>query len=324
MRAIRVHEFGPAEVLRLEQLPDPVPTEGQLLVRVEAAGINPVETYIRSGIGARPPLPYTPGSDAAGVVVSIGAGVAATAVGQRVYVADTLTGAYAELALCLHDSVFPLPASLSMAQGAAIAVPYGTAYRALFQRGRGAAGETVLVHGAAGGVGLAAVQLAAAAGMTVVGSAGSEEGRRLVLAHGAAHAVDHSSPAHGAEVLEITGGRGVDLIVEMRSDVNLGTDLTLLAERGRVVCVGNRGPGNQGQVGVNARDLMRREGDVLGVMLPNAEHDDMASVHDALALGFARRELHPVIAREYGLEDAAQAHRDIEEGHTLGKLVLVP
>ena len=99
MRAIRVHEFGPAEVLRLEQLPDPVPTEGQLLVRV----------------------PYTPGSDAAGVVVSIGAGVAATAVGQRVYVADALTGAYAELALCLHDSVFPLPASLSMAQGAAIA-----------------------------------------------------------------------------------------------------------------------------------------------------------------------------------------------------------
>jgi NADPH2:quinone reductase len=324
MRAIRVHEFGPADVLRLEQLPDPVPADGQLLVRVGAAGVNPVETYLRAGIAAGPPTPYTPGSDAAGVVASVGAGVAATAVGQRVYVIGTSTGAYAELALCRSDEVFPLPASLSMAQGAAIGVPYGTAHRALFQRGRGAAGETVLVHGASGGVGLAAVQLAAAAGIIVIGSASTDDGRRLLLAQGAAHAVDHSSSAHGEEVLKLTGGRGVDLVVEMRSDVNLGADLALLAARGRVVCVGNRGPGNQGQVGVNARDLMRREGDVLGVMLPNAEHDDMAAVHDGLARGFARGELRPVIAREYRLEDAAQAHRDIEEGHSLGKLVLVP
>ena len=324
MRAIRVHESGPPEVLRLEQLPDPVPADGQLLVRVGAAGVNPVETYIRSGIAAGPPMPYTPGSDAAGVVEAIGPGVAATAVGQRVYITGTLTGAYAELALCRHGNVFPLPASLSMAQGAAIAVPYGTAYRALFQRGRGAAGETVLVHGAAGGVGLAAVQLAAAAGMTVIGSASTDDGRRLILAQGAAHAVDHSLPAHGQEVLELTGGRGVDLVVEMRADVNLGADLALLAARGRVVCVGNRGAGNQGEVAVNARDLMRREGDVLGVMLPNAEHDDMAEMHDALARGFARGELRPVIAREYRLEEVAQAHRDVEEGHSLGKLVLVP
>jgi NADPH:quinone reductase len=324
MRAIRVHETGSPEVLRLEQLPDPVPADGQLLVRIGAAGVNPVETYLRAGIAPGPPMPYTPGSDAAGVVEAIGTGVATTAVGQRVYIAGTLTGAYAELALCRHDNVFPLPASLSMAQGAAIAVPYGTAYRALFQRGRGVAGETVLVHGASGGVGLAAVQLAAAAGMTVIGSGGTDDGRRLVLAQGAAHFVDHTSPSHGQEVLALTGGRGVDLIVEMRSDVNLGTDLQLLAAGGRVVCVGNRGTGNQGVVGVNARDLMRREGDVLGVMLPNAEHDDTAFVHDALARGFARGELRPVIAREYRLEDAAQAHRDIEERSTLGKLVLVP
>jgi NADPH:quinone reductase len=324
MRAIRVHQFGPPEVLRLERVGDLTAADGQLLVRVGAAGVNPVETYVRSGIGARPPLPYTPGSDAAGVVESVGAGVAATAVGQRVYVSGTLTGAYADAALCTPDQVFPLPASLSFGQGAAIGVPYGTAYRALFQRGRAAAGETVLVHGAAGGVGLAAVQLAAAAGMTVLGSASTEEGRRLILAQGAAHALDHSSPAHGRELLELTHGRGVDLIVEMRSDVNLGDDLTLLAERGRVVCVGNRGPGNQGAIAINARDLMRREGDVLGVMLPNAEHGDVASLHDALARGFARGELRPVIAREYPLEEAAQAHRDLVEGHVLGKLVLVP
>jgi NADPH2:quinone reductase len=324
MRAIRVHEYGPPEVLRLEHVDDPVPADGQLLIRVSAAGVNPVETYQRSGIGVRPPLPYTPGSDAAGVVEAVGAHVAATAVGQRVYVSGTLTGTYAELILCRPDQVFPLPASLSLAQGAAIGVPYGTAYHALFQRGRGAAGETVLVHGAAGGVGLAAVQLAVAAGMTVVGSASTEEGRRLILAQGAARAIDHSSPSHGDEVLELTGGRGVDLIVEMRSDVNLGADLPLLSEHGRVACVGNRGPGNQGEVAVNARDLMRREGDVLGVMLPDAGPDEMASLHDTLARGFARRELQPIVAREYPLEEAAQAHRDITEGHALGKLVLVP
>ena len=158
MRAIRVHEFGPPEVLRLQQVDDPVPGDGQLLIRVRAVGVNPVEGYVRSGIGARPPLPYTPGSDASGVVESVGAGVAVTAVGQRVYVYGTLTGAYAGLALCATDHVFPLPASLGFSEGAAIGVPYGTAYRALFQRGRGSVGETVLVHGASGGVGLAAVQ----------------------------------------------------------------------------------------------------------------------------------------------------------------------
>ncbi len=324
MRTIRVREFGPPEVLRLEQAQDPVPGDGQLLVRVRAAGVNPVEGYVRSGIGARPALPYTPGSDAAGVIEATGAGVAASALGQRVYTYGTLSGAYAELTICRRDQVFPLPASLGWAQGAAIGVPYGTACRALFQRGRGAAGETVLVHGGAGGVGLAAVQLAVAAGMTVIGSASTEEGRRLILAQGAAHAVDHSPPAHGGDVLEITAGRGVDLILEMRSDQNLGDDLPLLAPRGRVVCVGNRGAGNQGTVAVNARDLLRREGDVLGVMLPEADDDEVAALHDALARGFARREMRPVIAREYPLEEAAQAHHDIAEGHVLGKLVLVP
>ena len=323
MRAICVHEFGPPEALRLQQVEDLTAGDGQLLVRIRAAGVNPVETYVRSGIGARPPLPYTPGSDAAGVVESIGASVAPTALGQRVYVSGALTGTYAETALCVPDQVFPLPASLSFSQGAAIGVPYGTAYRALFQRGRALAGETVLVHGAAGGVGLAAVQLAVAAGMTVLGSASTDAGRRLVTAQGAAHVLDHSSPAHKEELLELTHG-GVDLIVEMRSDINLGDDLTLLAAHGRVVCVGNRGPGNQGGVTVNARDLMRREGDVLGVMLPDAGQEDVAALHDALARGFARGELRPIIAREYPLAEAAQAHRDIVEGSVQGKLVLVP
>ena len=324
MRAIRVHELGPPEVMRLEDLAAPVPGPGEVLVRVRAAGVNPVDTYVRSGMGTQPALPYTPGSDAAGTVEAVGAGVLWPAVGQRVYVYGSVSGTYAELALCSLVQVFPLPAALSFAQGAALGVPYGTAYRALFQRGRGKLGETVLVHGASGGVGLAAVQLAVAAGMTVIGTASTEEGRRLVLAQGAAHALDHSAPAHGKELLELTGGRGVDLVVEMLSNENLGGDILLLARRGRVVCVGNRGPENEGSVTLNARDLMRREADVLGLLLPAADHSEMESLHDALARGFARHQLRPVIARQYPLAKAAQAHRDLMEGRGRGKFVLLP
>ena len=323
MLAVQVHEFGDPDVLRLERVQDPVPGPGQVLVAVRAAGVNPVETYVRGGLGIHPPLPYTPGSDAAGVVVAAGAGVADVAPGDRVYTHGSLSGTYAELALCDAQQVSPLPEPLDFAAGAAIGVPYATAHHALFARGRARRGETVLIHGAAGGVGIAAVQLAAAAGLRVIGTASTAEGRRLVLSEGASHALDHASPEHGEELLELTGG-GVDLIVEMRSDVNLGGDLRLLAPRGRVLCVGNRGPQNQGEVSVNARELMRREGDILGVMLTESDPAQLAVLHAELAAGFRSRALRPAVSRSYPLAEAAAAHRDIAGGHTIGKLVLVP
>src|SRR5262245_40840614 len=175
MKAIRVTQFGGPEVLRVEEVAEPRPGAGQVLVRVQAVGVNPVDTYIRSGAYARKPeLPYTPGTDAAGTVAAVGEGVTTVSAGDRVYTSGTVTGAYAEIAVAEVSQVHPLPEKASFPQGAAVNVPYATAYRALFQRARGQAGETVLVHGASGGVGIASVQLAVAAGMTVYGTAGTE------------------------------------------------------------------------------------------------------------------------------------------------------
>src|SRR5437016_552126 len=156
MRAIRVHQFGGPEQLKLEDVPELRAGPGQVLVKIHAAGVNPFDTYIRTGTYAiKPQLPYTPGADAAGVVASVGDEVKRVKAGDRLYCAGTLTGAYAEQALCLESQVHPLPSNVSFQQGAAVGVPYATAYRALFQRARALPAETVLVHGASGGVGLA-------------------------------------------------------------------------------------------------------------------------------------------------------------------------
>ena len=169
MKAIRVSEYGGPSVLKLEEVPTPQPGPGQVLVRHHAVGINPVDTYLRSNTDNRgPKLPYTPGGDAGGVIEAVAAGVTAVKPGDRVYVGGTVTGAYAELAVCEPAQVHPLPANASYAQGAAMNVPYATAYHALFNRARGEAGETVLVHGASGGVGIGAVQLAGHHGKVVL------------------------------------------------------------------------------------------------------------------------------------------------------------
>ncbi len=252
MNAIRVHEFGGPEVLRVEDLPDPAPGPGEVLVRVRAAGVNPVDTYIRTGTYARKPsLPYTVGSDGAGDVEAVGADVKNDVKPSRAAIACTSrglaaikagVGTYAELAVCSPSQLFPLPARTSYAQGAALGVPYATAYRALFQRAAARPGETVLVHGATGGVGLAVVELAHAHGMRVIGSGGTDEGLAIVREHGADVLVNHRKPDYTDDIMRATGGRGVDVIVEMAAHINLDSDLGLLAKNGRVVVVGSRGP----------------------------------------------------------------------------------
>lgn len=154
MRAVRVFEFGGPEVLRLQaDVPIPSPEDAQVLIKVHACGVNPVETYIRSGNYARKPaLPYTPGSDVAGVIEGVGGRVTAFKKGDRVFTSATLSGGYADYAVAEADTVFPLSDKLSFSQGAAIAIPYFTAYRALFLKGHAKAGESVLIHGASGGV----------------------------------------------------------------------------------------------------------------------------------------------------------------------------
>jgi NADPH:quinone reductase len=319
MKAIQVHKFGGPEVLELKEIPTPKPGPGQILVRVHAAGVNPYDTYMRNGTYAiKPPLPYIPGSDAAGVVEAVGDGVKKVKPSDRVYTAKTLSGAYAEYALAEESQVYPLPQKISLAQGAGLWVPYGTAYTALHHHAHARAGETLLVHGASGGVGLAAVQFARAMGMTVLGTAGTSRGMELIGKEGAHQAFDHSKPEHADEILKFTGGRGVDVILEMLANVNLATDLRLLALRGRAVVIGNRG-----EITINPRELMARRASVCGFTLWAATDAEAIEIHAAIAAGLENGTLRPIVDKEYPLKDAAVAHQEILAPGTFGKIVLV-
>ena len=319
MKAIRVHEFGGPEVLQLEEVPTPQPGSGQVLVRMHATGVNPVETYIRAGKYARlPSLPYTPGNDGAGVIEQVGDAVTDFKPGDRVYTAGSVTGTYAEFALCKTEQVHRLPENVSFAQGAAMGTPYATAYRGMFQRAEARPGETVLVHGASGGVGTAAVQLARARGLRVFGTAGSDEGCKHVLEEGAHEVFNHRAPDHFEKIMKATHGHGVDVIVELLANVNLGNDLTILAKGGRVAIVGSRG-----RVEIDPRDTMQREADIRGMVLPNTPPAEMASIHAALVAGLENGTLRPVIGKEFPLAKAAEAHRAVLEPGAVGKIVLV-
>jgi len=320
MRAIRVQQFGGPDVLQIEEVTDPLPGPGQVLVKVRAIGINPVETYIRSGTHApKPDLPYTPGTDAAGTVEAVGEGVKDLKPGDRVYTSGTVTGAYAEKTLCGRLQVHKMPEGVSFSKGAALGVPYSAAYRALFQRACAVPADVLLVHGADGSVGVAAMQFARARGVATIATVGREEGRALAERYGARHIISHLDGDHMQQVLSLTDGRGVDVILEMLANVNLGNDLTVLAPGGRVVVIGSRGP-----VEINPRDLMRPEAAILGMLVFSAPERDLASIHAAIVAGLENNSLDPIIGRKMSLADAAEAHRLLETSKSLGKIVLIP
>ncbi len=320
MKAIRVSEYGGPSVLKLEEVSAPQPGATQVLVRNHAIGVNPVDTYLRANADNRgPKLPYTPGSDSAGVVEAVGDAVTRAKKGDRVYVGGTLSGSYAELALCEQTQIHPLPGTASFAQGAAMNVPYATAFHALFHRAHGEAGESVLVHGASGGVGIAAVQLARARGLTVIGTAGTDKGRRMVAEQGAHHVLDHTAPGYLDELLKLTGGQGVDVILEMLANVNLQKDFGALAMRGRIAVIGNRGT-----VEINPRLAMNKNAAILGVALFHATPAQLAGIHAALVEGLRSGTLRPVIHQELPLGQAPRAHEAVMENGHHGKIVLVP
>jgi len=320
MKAILVHEFGGPEVLKLEELPTPRPAAGQVLVRIHAAGVNPYDTYMRNGTyPVKPALPYTPGSDAAGSVEAVGEGVTKVKKGDRVYTAKTLTGAYAEYALTLESQVHPLPAKITYAQGAGIWVPYGTAYHALHQCTKARAGESLLIHGASGGVGIAAAQMASAMGMTVLGTAGTEKGLELAMREGAHHVFNHTKPDYREQILKTTGGLGVNLILEMLANVNLGHDLKMLATHGRVIVIGSRG-----DVTISPRDIMSRQGSILAFAVWGLTEAEEKEIHAGILAGLENGTQRPVIGKEIPLSDAPRAHKEILQPGAYGKIVLVP
>jgi NADPH2:quinone reductase len=320
MKAIQVHQFGGPEVLQLHEIPTPKPGPGQVLVRVHAAGVNPYDTYMRNGTYAiKPPLPYTPGSDAAGVVEAVGEGVTRVKSGARVYTARTVSGAYAEYALALESQVQRLPDSISFAQGAGVWVPYGTAFTALRHHAHARPGETLLIHGASGGVGTAAIQFARAMGMTVFGTAGTVKGLDLVKKEGAHQAFDHTKSGYTDEIIKATDGRGVDVILEMLANVNLANDLKMVALNGRVIVIGNRG-----EININPRDLMARRATARGFTLWAATENETTEIYAAIGAGLENGTLRPIVGKELPLKDAPQAHADVLAPGAHGKIVLIP
>ena len=328
MKAILVREHGGPEVLQLEDLPDPTPNADQVVVRLRAVGVNPVDVYIRTGAYARKPaLPFIPGSDAGGEIESVGANVKKYKPGDRVFIHGTAAahthghygGAYAQKAVCNLDHIYRLPPQISFAQGAAMGVPYATAYRALFHRAHARSGETVLIHGATGGVGLAATQIAHAEGLTVLGTGSTDAGLQSVRASGADAVFNHAEVGYLDEIMKTTEGRGVDVVLEMAAHLNLDKDLALLANRGRIVVIGNRG-----RVEIDARQAMGKDASILGMTLFNINDADMASINAYMMAGLANGTLKPVVGKEFPLADAAKAQDAVMAPGAHGKIVLVP
>lgn len=319
MKLIQVSAFGAPEVLQLSEGTDLVPESDQVLVEVHAAGVNPVDTYIRSGnYGKLPNLPYTPGLDGAGVVRKVGTNAdTRVKAGDRVWLSGSIGGTYSELALCSANHVHPLPSRLTFQQGAALNIAYSTAYRALFQRGGGKPGQSVLVHGATGGVGLATVQFARAAGMRVFATGGTDTGLAMLLQNGAHEALDHSQSDSLDRLGELTHGRGPDIIIEMLADKNLGKDLGIVARGGCIVIVGARG-----SVEINPRLAMQRECDIRGLMTFNATPAEIAEANAAIQSGIEAGTLSPMIAAEFPLAEAARAHVEVMAPGHRGKVVL--
>uniref|UniRef100_A0A5F9DCJ0 Quinone oxidoreductase n=1 Tax=Oryctolagus cuniculus TaxID=9986 RepID=A0A5F9DCJ0_RABIT len=287
MRVIRVFEFGGPEVLKLRSdVAVPFPKEHQVLIKVHACGVNPVETYIRSGTHIiKPVLPYTPGSDVAGVIEAVGDNVSAFKKGDRVFTTATLSGGYAEYALAADHTVYTLPEKLDFKQGAAIGIPYFTAYRALLHSARVKAGESVLVHGASGGVGLAACQIARAHGLKVLGTASTEEGQKIVLQNGAHEVFNHKEVNY------------ID----------------------KIKIVGSRGP-----IEITPRDIMPKESSIIGVSLYSSTKEEFQQFAAALQAGIEIGWLKPVIGSQYPLDKAAQAHENIiHNTGTTGKMILL-
>jgi NADPH:quinone reductase len=322
VKAAVYHENGGPEVLRYEDVPDPVPGPRQVLVEVAAVGVQGGDLLHR--LGAPPPsTPHVVGYQAAGTVAAVGDGVTSVRVGQPV-VATMGSGSHAELAVAAERTTYALPDGLDPKLAAGIPVEFGTADDCLFEFGRLRAGETVLVQAAAGGVGLAAVQLAKAAGATVLGTASTDDKLARLAEYGLDHAINYRDADVVTEVRRITDGRGVDLVVDSVGGRTLEGSIEALAYRGRISWVGQAGrEAHPPQLG----PLMVKNASLNGVFLGGEMQHDPARTRaliEKLIARVAAGELTVVVDREFPLAEAAQAHRYIESRAAFGRVLLVP
>ncbi|MBM4259234.1 MAG: zinc-binding dehydrogenase [Deltaproteobacteria bacterium] len=321
MKAMRAQQFGGPEQLRLEDAPEPQPQTGQAMIRVRAAGINPADLVRLSGRLGNLPLPYIPGTDVCGEVEAIGAGVTHLKKGDRVF-GRALTGGYAEKTCLAASETFPLPANLSFPEGAAIPIPFYTAYRALHHKAALKAGETVLISAGGGGVGVAAIQLAKLAGARVITTVGSADKAARTKELGADVAINYKTQDFAAEVQKLTDGKGVEVILENVASDNLAKDLVIAAKDSRIIIIGTgTAKGPEGQFAI-MHSLMK-DVNILGMSLVNAG-PYIAEMANALTPMFTAGKLKAVVSKTYPLAEAQTALADLVAGRVFGKLALTP
>ena len=323
MKAVVCEAFGGPEVLALREVPDPpLPGPGQLQVRIQARGVQYVDVLMLAGkYQFRPDPPFVPGGEGAGEVVAAGPGVSGFKPGDRVMSRQRL-GAFAELGNCKADDCDPIPAPLSLEEAAVFRNVYHTAYHALLQRGRLRAGDWVLIHGAAGGIGIPAIQIAKLFGAEVIATASTDEKRAVCLAEGANHAIDYREGFRD-KVMELTGGRGVDIIYDPVNGPTFEESLRCLAWSGRILILGFLG-GEPARARTNY--LLIKGIEAIGVRIGglNEAHPEIAAANGRALLDLAGQgKLKPRIWRRYPLSEAAAAVRALIDRQVIGKAVLV-
>lgn len=324
MRAVRCNRFGPPSELAIEELTSPEPGPGEVTVRVEAAGINyPDALIIQDKYQLKPPLPFTPGGEFAGVVTQAGAGVERFSAGQPV-IGFTGWGAFAQEIVIAADRLFPLPEGVPFEVAGSFLMTYGTAYHALKDRAALAAGETVLVLGAAGGIGMASVELAKALGARVIAAASSPDKLQACREHGADETIDYERENLRDRLKELTGGRGVDVVCDPVGGRFSEPALRGTAWRGRFLVVGFAG----GQIPSIPLNLPLLKGcAIVGVFWGEFLRRERAAVEadlqELVALYRAGR-IRPLVSQRYALEDTPVALAAIMARQAIGKWVVAP
>ncbi|HZP25665.1 MAG TPA: NAD(P)H-quinone oxidoreductase [Dehalococcoidia bacterium] len=319
MKAVRIHEFGGPEVLTYEDAPDPKPEAGQVLVRIKAASINRGDLSMRAGHLGPLPLPLTIGWEVAGEIEAVGPGVEGLRPNMRV-IAYGPNGGYAELCAYNALNVHPIPDSLGFTDAASIPVVFITAWYALIDRGAVKPGETVLVHAAGSGVGVATIQLAKHLGAQVIATAGSQEKLERARELGADHVINYRDQDFGPMVMEITGGRGADVIVDVVGGEVFEKSVPVLAAGGRLCVIGN----SSGQKATfDTGQLIRGGRSILGIMtsVRFAPGGDRERLEGALQL-IEQSKMKPIVDKTFPLSQAEEAHRYVADRSNTGKVVL--